>query len=191
MSGRGRWKPDGVLRRRAEAEAFALRARLGVDHTARLDIDAALGLHDFMCIDVAATSLAPLHKQCLLQDSKQTSWSALTLRGPDWKGVVYNSVHGLERQRADKAHELAHELLVHTAEVLHAIPGGLALRDYDEVKEKEASYVGGVLLVSDQSINWAVSAELTRSQMQNHFGVSPELIRYRLNALRKYWSVAA
>jgi hypothetical protein len=91
--------------------------------------------------------------------------------------VIYNDGHALTRQRADIAHELAHALLLHRP---HPPVDGQPPH-YDEAQEEEAKWLGGVLLVTDESCLSCCRDGVGVAEAAQRLGVSRQLMQWRLN----------
>lgn len=104
-------------------------------------------------------------------------FSALTLfpNGKD-RLVILNDGHGIPRQSADLAHELAHGLLMHSPENFgHGGRGKV-----DKICEAEASWLGPALLVPGKAAVRIVRQKMGVGAAANLYGVSEELMEMRL-----------
>lgn len=91
--------------------------------------------------------------------------------------IIYNDGHALTRQRADISHELAHALLLHRPHpAIDERPP-----HYDEAQEEEAKWLGGVLLVTDDSCLSCCRDGLGVAEAALRLGVSKQLMQWRLN----------
>jgi Zn-dependent peptidase ImmA (M78 family) len=88
------------------------------------------------------------------------------------------AAHAITRQRADLAHELAHALLLHEP---HVVRDGKA-PDFDQLQEEEASWLGGVLLVTEEACLSVCRRNLAVGEAASMMGVSEDLMRWRINA---------
>lgn len=91
--------------------------------------------------------------------------------------VVYNDAHARTRQRADISHELAHALLLHRP---HPALDGRPPH-YDDNQEEEAKWLGGVLLVTDDSCLSCCRDGVSVAEAAMRLGVSKQLMQWRLN----------
>jgi hypothetical protein len=105
-------------------------------------------------------------------------FSAITVFHGSYRFVVHNDSHATTRQRANLAHELAHALLHHPAHPPFCKRGK---RVFNQQLEDEAAWLGPALLVSNEAAQWAVRSGLNEAEAALHFGVSRELMRFRLN----------
>ena len=91
--------------------------------------------------------------------------------------VIHNESHSARRQVSNLAHELAHVLLVHAAEVV--CTGDLSRRA-DSLVEAEAAYLGGCILVPNEAAYRIAFSGLDSHTAAKSYGVSEEMITYRL-----------
>ncbi len=104
-------------------------------------------------------------------------FSAITVFRGTRRLIVHNDAHAPARQRSDLAHELAHALLLHPPHPAFCSNGD---RTYNRQLESEAGWLGPVLLVSDEAARWAAVRKMTEAEAAHHFGVSLDLMRFRL-----------
>jgi Zn-dependent peptidase ImmA (M78 family) len=113
----------------------------------------------------------------LLVDTHREAFSAITVFNRRRRCIVHNHRHSPARQRSNIAHELAHALLMHPPHPPTCSAGG---RVYERELEEEASWLGPVLLVSNDGARWAMAKGLSLFAAAEHFGVSEELMEFRL-----------
>lgn len=106
------------------------------------------------------------------------AFSAATVFDGLRRMILYNDSHHPVRQTSNIAHELAHGLLMH--------PPGPPLSDhgcrhYDRRLESEASWLGPALLVSQEAAFEIAWKRLPLAEAAALYGVSPQLMRMRLN----------
>jgi Zn-dependent peptidase ImmA (M78 family) len=111
-------------------------------------------------------------------ETGQSEFSAITLFDGPARWIVYNDAHGLKRQAADIAHELAHGLLLHPPKPPIASNGS---RHYDRTLEKEAEWLGPALLVSDEAALRILELNMPLSVASDRYGASTQLVQMRLN----------
>ncbi|MCR9293806.1 MAG: ImmA/IrrE family metallo-endopeptidase [bacterium] len=87
--------------------------------------------------------------------------------------IVYNDGNARTRQTADIAHELTHAILGHSASKM--------FQD-DAISEEEAKWMGPCLLIPMPAAMRIVRQSVPESVAAREFGVSPQLMRMRLNA---------
>jgi Zn-dependent peptidase ImmA (M78 family) len=105
-------------------------------------------------------------------------FSAITIFDGSYRFIVHNDGHAPTRQRANLAHELAHALLHHPPHPPFCKHGK---RVFNRQLEDEASWLGPTLLVSNEAAQWALRSGMTEEAAGRHFGVSRDLVRFRLN----------
>ena len=106
-------------------------------------------------------------------------FSALTVFHGHRRMILHNDSHSPARQNSNLAHELAHGLLRH--EPAPALDGKTGCRDWNDVKELEAAWLGGEILVTRDMALAVARGWLTKPQAQIRFGVSDEMLTWRLN----------
>ena len=114
----------------------------------------------------------------LLSGPHQGAYSAMVAFVGHRRVIIHNDAHALTRQRADISHELAHALLLHEP---HMVRAGVA-PTLDPAQEEEASWLGGVLLVTEEACMDACRRKLTVADAAAAMGVSEQLMRWRINA---------
>lgn len=110
------------------------------------------------------------------------SWSALTVRAAGQSVVIMNSTHTGGRPASNLAHELAHLILDHTAARVDVSEDGfLVLQSFDRQQEDEANWLAGCLLLPRSALLVAVKAKTPNEEIAREFGVSTQMVQYRLN----------
>ncbi len=108
-------------------------------------------------------------------------WSGFTLQNGGRHLVVMNSAQSARRQNSVLMHELAHIILGHQlvsgmiTDTGEFVPG-----TYDQDQEDEAAWLGGTLLLPRPALLWMRQQGLSDDAAGTHFGVSPELLRWRV-----------
>lgn len=108
----------------------------------------------------------------------RNAFSALTVFSGPRRAIVHNDAHSRPRQASDLAHELAHALLQHPP---HAPLDARGCRVWDDVLEAEADWLAGALLVSDEAALSVARRGLTLAPAADAYGVSVDMMRFRLN----------
>jgi Zn-dependent peptidase ImmA (M78 family) len=114
----------------------------------------------------------------LQSSAGQKDFSAITLFERTQRLIIHNDSHGVKRQAANIAHELAHGILLHPPKPLLDPEGS---RFYDAVIEGEANWLGPALLVSEEAAMHIARLRLTIQKASDMYGASEELVRMRLN----------
>ncbi len=131
----------------AERVSAEQRALLGLNRTDPVDPFALLRHHGITVrtpAEIHGISIMPQDTLRILVEHSDC-WSATTVRTPAGTVVVHNPQHELPRQHSNLTHELGHVLLDHQPGALQTV-AGCVLRDFDEVQEEEAAWLGDVLL---------------------------------------------
>lgn len=119
------------------------------------------------------------------------SWSGGTCSRPlpnGWRLVILNPRHGRQRNNATLMEEVCHVFLGHKPNRLAVVTenkgGKLIARDYNEADEEAAYSIGAAALVPFASLQNFVLKNRTSKQIAEHFGVSRELVEYRIKVSR-------
>lgn len=108
-------------------------------------------------------------------------WSGFTLRIGVRHLVVLNSAQSVRRQNSVLMHELAHIILGHElASAMFTDSGDFVPSTYDQDQEDEAAWLGGTLLLPRPALLWMRRQRLSDEEAATHFGVSPDLLRWRV-----------
>jgi len=162
----------------ANATAREIRAELGLKNLDKLDPwaladhllvpieplshyaeDAPRAVHHFTAIDPGA-------------------FSACTVFDGARRTIVHNDAHSAGRQASNLTHELGHALLLH--------PPTPALDDrgcrlWNQNIEDEAQWLAGALLLTEDAALWIVRNGTSVPAAAQHFGISEQMVTYRLN----------
>lgn len=106
------------------------------------------------------------------------AFSALTVFHEPARLIVYNDRHSQARRASDIAHELSHALLLH---VPHRALDENGCRVWAAECEEEAEWLGGTLLIPDEAAVLIVREKLTLSDAASRYGVSRDMVTFRLN----------
>ena len=124
-------------------------------------------------------------KQLTMIDPR--SWSGGTTKPlPNgWRLVVLNPMHGRERNAATLMEEICHVILGHSlGRVNVESENGVGFRDYN-AKDEEAAYaVGAAALLPYYALHQAVHNGMSAEQIAARFGVSKDLVEYRIKVTR-------
>ena len=171
-----------ALRRGFKSEAAALaqevRAELGLGPFDRLDprlLARHLGIPVVPLSELSASLPSAQH----FLSVEQKAFSALTVFAGHRRMVVHNDSHSEARQNSNLAHELAHALLRH--EPAAALDSKTGCRDWNDIKEQEADWLDGELLVTRQMALDVARGRLTRQDAQQRLGVSDQMLTWRIN----------
>jgi hypothetical protein len=163
----------------AEEISASWRRQLGFGVTVQLDTDAlvdGLGLPLVPVSDLAREVPRAAYR---LHTTHTSEFSAAAVcQGSRPLAIVYNDGHEMPRQRADIAHECAHLILDHQPA---AVFDGFGRRQYPELLEAEASWLGPTLLVPRDGLLQILAHDPRLEAAAEHFAVSIPLVRYVYN----------
>ena len=115
------------------------------------------------------------------------AFSAVTVFRGSERTIVHNDGHVLPRQSSNICHELGHALLLHPPTPPMDDKG---CRIWNQDLEDEANWLGGILLVTEAATIAIAKGKWTVTSAAWHFGVSPAMIRFRMNATAARMRVA-
>jgi Zn-dependent peptidase ImmA (M78 family) len=108
-------------------------------------------------------------------------WSAVTFPSEP-PLIVFNPTHSRARQNSDLMHEVSHILLKHGPTMVFIHPKTqLAIRTFDSAQEDEANWLCGSLLLPRDALLLIKRAQWTQENVCATYGVSAEMLNYRLN----------
>ena len=169
---------------KTEANALVLEVRAEL-HLRALDRLDPLALAGHLEIPVASLSdyaqMSEAAKYLLVVEPE--AFSAVTVFAGTERTIVHNDGHADGRISSNITHEAAHGLLLH--------PPTPALDDrgcrlWDQSIEDEAQFLGGALLVPEDAALAIARGRFTLLEASEHFGVSEQMIQYRLNVTGAY-----
>jgi transcriptional regulator with XRE-family HTH domain len=179
QSDRGRW----------ESIAEDIRKALNLGPSERLD-PFVISIDRVNRIDASAVrGVEPSVRDHLLgPGSKEWSAATIPLRDAnlDWV-IVLNDSHTIERRKATLMEEYCHLLLGHDMTTISA-QEGVTFRDYKPELESEAYYVGAAILVPADDLRARVAARQNASEIAGHYGVSRELVEFRIKRLGLWYA---
>lgn len=167
---------------KAEANRIAVRLRkdLGLAPEDPMDLGALATK-----LGVPIVALSAFSRECAgavhhLMHIDQGAFSAVTIPcGPSDRIILHNDSHAPPRQRSNIAHEFAHIVLCHPM----TLPlDNTGCRNIDCDVEDEANWLGATILVPDAAALWIVRTRTGDAEACQRYGVSQELLRFRVNA---------
>jgi Zn-dependent peptidase ImmA (M78 family) len=165
---------------KTEANALAneVRVELGLGQLDRLD-PRALATHlEIPILDLSdLATTAPAVRPLL--EVERDAFSAATVFAGARRTIVHNDAHAPSRQNSNLAHELAHGLLLHPPT---PALDNVGCRYWNQDIEDEATWLAGVLLLSEPATIEIASGHWTRAGALAHFSISPQMIQWRLNS---------
>lgn len=176
--------PLSLSKSEMETMAEKLRAELNVGENDRLDSLSVrvIGVELLVPADVAGLS-----KECRSHLCGQGSdeWSAMSVplnsNNTKW-AVLRNDGHNIERQRVTYLEECWHIMLGHKLTRIAKVADAYG-RTYDANEEHDAYYLASASLLPRKAIESAVEAKFSATKIAKQFGVSPELVEYRIKRL--------
>lgn len=106
-------------------------------------------------------------------------FSAVTVYRGTRRRILYNGRNSPARRRSDVAHELSHVLLEHEP---GPVRGERESRTWNAKQEKEAGWMGGVLLVPGHVALRIARLDTPLTGAASDYGVSVDLMQWRLRA---------
>ncbi|MHB8294317.1 MAG: ImmA/IrrE family metallo-endopeptidase [Acidimicrobiales bacterium] len=162
----------------ANATAGEVRAELGLKALDRLD-PSALANH----LEVPIVRLSDYARDApfalrYFGEVEVEAFSAGTVFDGPRRTIVHNDSHSPARQASNLTHELSHALLLHapTPALDHR-----GCRLWNQNIEDEAQWLTGALLVTEDAALWITRSGMSSAGAASHFGVSEQMINYRLN----------
>jgi hypothetical protein len=186
--------PPGEKRKQFELRALGLRDFAGVASAQSLDPFKLAEFAKLLVVDFnSIEGLSPESRAHLLGDAAD-EWSGGACSRPlpnGWRLVILNPAHGQQRNRATLMEEVAHVFLGHQPNRLAVISkdpvvrDGAAskqtlARDYNHDDEEAAYAVGAAALVPYEALRRFVVRGRRSSEIARHFGVSRQLVEYRI-----------
>jgi Zn-dependent peptidase ImmA (M78 family) len=171
-----------ALRRGFKAEANStadeVRGELGLGFFDPLDPSELAAHLDIPVIGLSELSEAATSVEHLIE-VEPSAFSAITVFRGTRRLIVHNDRHAPGRRNSDVTHELSHGLLLHppTPALDHR-----GCRDWNQDIEDEAEWLSGVLLVPERAALAVVRGHHILEEAAEHFGVSAQMMRWRLNA---------
>lgn len=143
-----------------------------------------------------ASELGLLVPDCrsLLHELPTNHYSHLCEQGRDmWSGGVHpipmpdgtllcllNPFHSSLRHKSTLMEEVSHVYLDHETSKVQCLGDGVSFRDYNKTQEREAFGVGAAALLPWSPFFSAINAHKTVRQISAAFGVTSELVEYRI-----------
>lgn len=118
-----------------------------------------------------------------LQQDHSDAWSAITVSDGKNHLIVLNPTHAPTRVNSSLAHEFAHVLLGHEPSIMFVMPQcDIVLRTHNKEQEDEANWLAGCILLPRDALLHVRRIGLTDDQICVEYGVSPAMLRFRINA---------
>jgi transcriptional regulator with XRE-family HTH domain len=133
------------------------------------------------------TQISELSEKCLRHLTKTGSqeWSAMSVPldfdGNRW-AILRNVQHSVERQRVTYLEECWHILLGHKLTKIARVAEAYG-RTFESSEEHDAFYLASASLLPDKAVINCVNNGKLSAHIGEQFGVSPELVEYRIKRL--------
>lgn len=109
-------------------------------------------------------------------------WSGASFLCGNQPVILFNGNHSDARNESTIMHELSHLILNHESKIDDSLKHlGLMLRNYDEVHEREANWLGGALQIPFDGIVTAMLKGKSPEQIASQFLSSIEMAKFRIN----------
>ena len=162
----------------ANATAREIRAELGLKDLDKLD-PWALATHLLVPVeplsDYARDAPLAVHHFTAVDSG---AFSACTVFDGARRKIVHNDAHLPGRQASNVTHELSHALLLHPPTPALDDRG---CRQWNQNIEDEAQWLAGALLLTEDAALSIVRQNASVSAAADHFGISEQMVTYRLN----------
>ncbi len=174
--------------RRIEENGLALRQKAGVGPEERLyprSLATEFKLHFMELSDMEG--LAPADRAHIeSSDPKTWSGSGLSLGDDQWL-IILHPCQTPERATVTTMEEIAHVYYGHKPSRLITDTAGVTHREYDPEIEDEAYWTASAALLPSKAVARRVYRGLTTEAIAAEFGVSTQLVEFRIKTLR-LWS---
>lgn len=111
-----------------------------------------------------------------------TRWSAALVPLGAARMIVENDGHALVRRRSSIAHEIGHHLLEHVFNSV--ILGEDHKRQFDPTQEKQAGFIAGELLITQEAARKAAYSNWSNAQVASAYGVSEQFAQMQMSGPR-------
>ncbi len=116
-----------------------------------------------------------------LLNAGHQEWSGFTLQLGNRHLIVANTAQSARRQNSVVMHELAHIILGHElGSGMFTNRGHFVPSTYNQDQEDEAAWLGATLLLPRPALLWMRRQRMSDESAATHFGVSPDLLRWRI-----------
>lgn len=169
---------------KAEAERLAseLRAELGIGETAPVDPYLLAEQYGIPIVGLNRLEISPAAASFFRVGGGKKEFSAATVFAGSKRIIVTNPWHPAGRRANSITHELSHMILEHAPE--KAVPG--RARRWNAVLEGEADWLAATVLVPRVAAVEIVAEDMPISDAAIRYGVSEQLMKWRLNATGAY-----
>jgi hypothetical protein len=136
-------------------------------------------------IDELGTSPLSVRAVERLTTTGKNLWSAALIPLGPVRIIIENTAHSRERRVSSVAHEMAHHLLEHPFDET-LLNMEKQCRNFDKVKEDQAKFLSGELLIPRKAARRAAFDDWTNDIVAARFGVSTQFAQMQMAGARKY-----
>lgn len=175
----------------AEKISIELRKSIGLKCHDRMDCIQILSqLANFMIkeFNAVAIEISEMSKYGLapnlietLCNTRGNEVSAVLLRKDKDYIIIYNQSHSSNRINSSIAHEISHILCEHNFNILSLNQSNCLIRELPKEFEDEADWLSSCILVPREGLLWAIRRGMSHDEIASHFGVSAQMVRWRVN----------
>ncbi|MDY0279053.1 MAG: ImmA/IrrE family metallo-endopeptidase [Salinivirgaceae bacterium] len=166
---------------KAKANRIALdfRKRLGLKPESPIDLNSLAEILEIPIVPLSAFRKSHPDQVRQLTRFDRDAFSAVLIPlGGNMRILLVNDSHSRGRQNSSIAHELSHVILKHPPTALFDSSGK---RNYDDGIEGEANCLAGLILITNEAAMYIVDSSLPPSEARDLYGVSNDMLQYRLN----------
>ena len=161
----------------ADRIAIGLRHQMCLPDGAPIDLDSLAEKLGLPIVSISTfADVFPEHVERLVEDDTG-AFSASLLQLNPGRIILVNDGHSFRRRNSNIAHEIAHALLAHAPQPFDHLGG----HSFNKDMEDEANCLAGHILIPNAAAMQIVWSDCTEDAACNRYGVSLEMLRYRLN----------
>jgi hypothetical protein len=164
---------------RANRIALDFRKRLGLKPESPINLNSLAELLKIPIVPLSAFRKShPEQVRQLTRVDRDAFSAVLVPLGGNMRILLVNDAHSRGRQNSSIAHELSHVILKHPPTPLFDRSGR---RNYDDGLEGEANCLASFILITNEAAMHIVRNSLPPSDARDLYGVSDDMLQYRLN----------
>lgn len=131
---------------------------------------------------LSQTDCPELPEEDFLNLNGQSGWSGAAFECQGQPIILYNCHHSDARNESTIMHELSHIILGHKPSVSEDLTHlGLLLRNYNEIHENEANWLGGCLQIPFDGLVTALLKGKSQDEIALQYGASLDMVKFRSN----------
>ena len=174
------------MRRGFKAEAtrksLALREKLKVKYNEALDcfqLAKSIEIQAFPVDKLIEFGFSTEQIETICYAKGKQQFSATTIFTPYGYLILYNQTHSFARTNSSLAHEVSHVILKHEFSSISGMK--MISREFDKIKEDEANWLAGCLLLPENGLIWALKRKMSIQMIATHFNISRQMTQWRYN----------